>query len=163
MSACLSRSQNQFDFQYSQSRGASRTAFDLRRRQIETFEKLVRVESPQGHALRELDDTFLDCRSEGWDGYDARPVSLHAYRRANKFLAHLIARFPSPTACAAPDGSLTLEWIATADRRFMVSIDADDVIAFAGLFGSETVRGTSTFVEDIPLEVPYYLKRLFRP
>jgi hypothetical protein len=163
MSACLSEPQNQFDFQYSRSRGASDTAFDLEKSQAAAFQRIARVESAQGQALRELDDTFLDCVSEGWDGYDARSVSEHAYRRAKEFLAQMITRFPSPTASATPDGSVTLEWIASADRRFMVRFDEDDLIAFAGLFGSETVRGTSTFVGDIPLEVPHYLKRLFLP
>jgi hypothetical protein len=161
MSASLAEPQTQFDFQYSPSQGASQTAHDLAIKRVEAFEKVSLAESPQGQAIRELTDTFLDCLYEGWDGDDARPVREHTFYRAKEFLTHLSARFPSPTASAIPDGSLTLEWIASASRRFMVSIDEDDVIAFAGLFGSERVRGTSTFVGDIPLEVPYYLKRLF--
>ena len=34
-------------------------------------------------------------------------------------------------------------------RRFMVSIGEEDLVAFAGIFGSETIQGTATFIQDV--------------
>jgi hypothetical protein len=43
----------------------------------------------------------------------------------------------------------------------MVSVNGEPQLAFAGVFGSETVQGTVSFVDDFPLELFWHLKRLF--
>jgi len=114
-----------------------------------------------GKAVEELQDTFLDCRSENWDGYEAQPVRDITFIRARNLLHALLGRFPVPTASATPYGSLTLEWIYDSSRRFIVSVGPEEQIAFAGIFGSETLQGVASFVHDVPAEVTRQLGRLF--
>jgi hypothetical protein len=85
--------------------------------------------------ITELTGTFLDCRREDWDGYNALPVENDAFLRTKALLSRLMTRFPAPTASATPHGSLTLEWIVNPRRRLMVSVGSDEQIAYAGVFG----------------------------
>jgi hypothetical protein len=125
------------------------------------FEAQRSPESERSETLRELEDTFLDCRRENWDGYDALAVKNGAFIEANSFLRTALKRFPAPTASATPSGSLTLEWIVSPSRRFIVIFGGDTQIAYAGIYGSETIQGTAIFVRDLPLEVAKQLVRLF--
>lgn len=111
--------------------------------------------------MTELTDTFLDCRSEDWDGYNALAIDDDAFLRTRELLSRLIHRFPAPTASATPHGSLTLEWIVSPRRRLMISVGSDEQIAFAGVFGTETVQGVANFVRDVPQEITHQLARLY--
>lgn len=121
----------------------------------------VRSVALQRQAMEELTDRFLDSRFENWDGYGAEKVDNKAYFRARDLLARLANRFPAPTASVSPYGSLTLEWIANPKRRLILSIGADDQIAFAAVFGADTIHGVATFVQDVPHEILHQLSRLF--
>jgi hypothetical protein len=110
---------------------------------------------------RELEDSFLDGREEGWDGYEALPVSDGAFLQARAFLNCALAHFPAPTVSATPGGTLNLEWFVSPQRRFLVSIGADERMAYAGLFGSDSIHGTATFAGDVPPEIVQHLRRLF--
>jgi hypothetical protein len=111
--------------------------------------------------LAELTDAFLDCREEGWDGYGALPVEDSSYLRAQAFLSRLMLRFPAPTASATPHGSLTLEWFVNPRRRLMVSVGGDEQIAYAAIYGDQTVQGVTSFFQDIPQEISDHLSRLY--
>jgi hypothetical protein len=124
-------------------------------------ESASRAQTLHGQALGELTDTFLDCRREDWDGYNALPVEDAAFLRAKTLLSRLINRFPAPTASATPHGSLTLEWIVNPRRRLMLSVDSDEQLAYAGVFGTETVQGVANFVRDVPQEISHQLSRLY--
>ena len=119
------------------------------------------AETLHGQSTRELQDAFLDAREGNWDGYDALAVSDKAFLRAQRFLRAVLPRFPVPSSGATPSGSLSLEWFVSPKRRFLVSIGEEDQIAFAGLFGSNPIHGTTVFGDDLPPEITYYLNRLF--
>jgi hypothetical protein len=161
MTPSLTYRPNASGFDFTPSRATGTIASDLLDQLRKLIEAYQSAESLQGRAVRELQDTFLDCRCKNWDGYDALSVPDAAFLQAKEFLALAVRRFPAPTASAMPGGSLTLEWIASPSRRFMVSFSGDDQIAFAGVFGSATVQGTATFVNDVPMEISKYLVRLF--
>lgn len=149
------------NFSVHPSRATSSEADDIRIKLQRFSESLQQAESLSALPIRELGDAFLDCRRENWDGYDAQAVPDQAYLQARNLLVQVLGVFPAPTTSATPDGSLTLEWIATPSRRIMVSLDGGQRLAFAGLFGSETVQGTASIVHDFPLELFLHLKRLF--
>jgi len=146
---------------FSPSRATSDTASLLLEKIREWLQAASKTNSLHGEAITELEDAFLDCRVENWDGYGACPVEDAAFIRARALLTCLLVRFPAPTATATPRGSLTLEWIVGSKRRFIVSIDGEEQIAFAGIFGSETVQGVASYVQDVPKEVVRHLQRLF--
>jgi len=131
------------------------------RRSKKVLQSFQNAEALQAHAVRELQDAFLDSREPGWDGYGANAVPDEAFLRAKTFLDHVLKRFPSPTAAATPNGSLAFEWAPGNGRRFIVSIGEEDLLAFAGIFGSETVHGTATFVQDLPRSVGENLRRVY--
>jgi hypothetical protein len=145
----------------SPSRATSQEAIRISERLKEFSESFRQAETLHGHAIRELQDAFLDGRECNWDGYSALPVSDSAFLKASCFLDRTLNLFPPPTASATPSGSLSLEWFVSPERRLMVSIGDDELLAFAALLGSDSVHGTVSFVSDLPPEVGQHLKRLF--
>lgn len=143
------------------SPGTSPEADVVSQRLEEWVKDSERAESLYAPAIRELEDTFLDCRCHNWDGYEALPVSDKAFLRARQFLSRLMGRFPVPTTSATPGGSLAFEWFVSPKRRFLVSIDEGDRIAYAGLFQADPVHGTAEVTEDVPIEIIQNLRRLF--
>jgi hypothetical protein len=145
--------------------GPSRATSDEATRLSEALEKVSqsfqKAEALQGYAVRELQDAFLDSREPDWDGYGAHAVPDEAFLKARTFLEHILRRFPSPTAAPTPNGSLAFEWAPGNGRRFIVSIGEEDLVAFAGIFGSETIHGTATFVQDLPRSVGENLRRVY--
>lgn len=146
---------------YSPSYATSNEAQGILDRIREWLESASRARTLHGQALEELTDTFLDCRREDWDGYNALPIEDDAFLRTKALLSRLINRFPAPTASATPHGSLTLEWIVNPRRRLMISVGSDEQIAYAGVFGTETVQGVANFVRDVPQEITHQLARLY--
>lgn len=114
-----------------------------------------------GLSMEELEDSFFESRFDGWDGYGAQKVEDGAFLRAKLLLEQLIAFFPAPTASASPHGTLTLEWIHSSSRRLIVSVGPEDEIAYAAIFGAESVNGVARFVTDAPREILRQLARLF--
>jgi hypothetical protein len=123
--------------------------------------KFVIAESLHAQTYRDFCNNFLDSREEGWDGYGALPVADAAFLRSERFLKLCLERYPAPLSGTTPSGSLTFEWYVAPDRRFLVSIGADELIAYAGLFGASTVRGTEPFINDVPPAIWNHLHRLY--
>jgi len=161
MNATIAFGRPFFASDFSASPGTSSEAGSVRRHLQELHQAFVDAESLHGAATREMQDAFLDCREENWDGYDASPVSDTTFLRAREFLSQILPRFPAPTASAAPGGSLVFEWFVSPRRRFLASIGEDERVAFAGVFGSDPIHGTTTFNRDIPPEIIQHLVRLF--
>jgi hypothetical protein len=149
------------DSGYASSNAAGVEADALESNLAAVEKKFADAESLYAQVHREFCNNFLDSRVEDWDGYGALPVTDAAFLRSREFLKKCLGRYPAPTSGATPRGSLTFEWLVGRDRRFMVSIGADDLIAYAGLFGSSTVRGTEPFVSDVPPTIWAHLGRLY--
>ena len=120
-----------------------------------------RAETLRARSYSELDDTFLECREKDWDGYGGFPVEPSAYYRARCLMASLLDKFPAPAVGGSPHGSITLEWMTGQRRRVMVSIGEEERIAFAAVFGEETLQGVSSFIRDVPREITALLARLY--
>lgn len=160
MTATLTYRPNSSLFVSSPSAGTSSDATGVVQRIRELLESLACARSLQGEVFQELIDTFLDCRNDDWDGYEAKGIPDKSYTQAVCFLKKIIHIFPAPVISASPRGALTFEWIVSDQRRFIVSLNGGEQIAFAGIFGSETVQGVGTFVSDIPAEITNQLARL---
>lgn len=132
--------------------------------EIERIKDAVTLaESIHGPAIREFNNTFVECGFENWDGYGAMPLRAEIRPRAQSFFKKCLEYFPAPFCGATPSGMLMLEWVLAQDRRFMVTISEKDKISYAGLFGEgETVKGTQSYIQDIPGEISRNLNRLYR-
>jgi hypothetical protein len=69
----------------------------------------------------ELASVADECSAPNWDGYQAKPVSKDAFRRAYFFVEALPLDTPIPSVGAEPDGHLTLEWYRAPRRVLSVS------------------------------------------
>lgn len=108
-----------------------------------------------------LQESFASFQNEDWDGYGALPVSQEACSRAEAMMSALMDKFPAPAVGGSPHGSITLEWMTGQRRRVMVSIGEEERIAFAAVFGEETVQGVASFIRDVPREITALLSRLY--
>jgi hypothetical protein len=100
--------------------------------------------------LEELAEVWEECRTPGWDGYNAVAVDQDTLRAAYTLVDSLPFRFPRPSIGADPDGQLTLEWRKSPTRVLSVSVDPDGLLHFAGLFGADKQYGTVAFYSSVP-------------
>ena len=143
--------------------GASDSANFVARLAQESREHIQRAETfgKQSQALhRELCTVAEECALSNWDGYDAMPVEIEAYRNAYRFIEALPPTIPSPTIGSEPDGHVTFEWYSSPTRTVSVSIDADALLHYAALFGISSAFGTEPFLGEFPFQISGLITRL---
>jgi len=118
---------------------------------------------PREVILKELKDTFDECSSENWDGYNAKPLSVEAYNEAKQILESLlITSMPLPEIVPEPSGSIGLEWYRDKKHIFIISLAGNKTITYAGIFGEgDRDRGTESFAKDLPSKTRWFLRRLY--
>lgn len=129
---------------------------------IQDFKESETIGRPQKNALTSLEEIIVECSAEGWDGYDAAPVSDDAYDEAKRLLESLpLATFPMPEIVPEPDGGIGLEWYKGKRQVFVVSLRRMNEIVYAGLYGLSRTYGTEYFGTSLPRVIIDNLKRLF--
>jgi hypothetical protein len=111
-------------------------------------------------ALDELITVWRACKAANWDGYDAFPVREQTFWQAWRFIQALPLGCPLPSVGAEPDGQLTLEWYRHSRWTLSVSVSPDGTLYYAALFGSNDVRGSEFFIEEIPATLLNLIKRV---
>ncbi len=101
-------------------------------------------------ALRDLFNTYLECRTPDWDGHGALPVSLETLEMTLRVLEVLPPGLPRPTFGAEPDGELTMEWYRSPRRLLSLSIGNAGDLNYAALLGAERIFGRILFCGAIP-------------
>jgi hypothetical protein len=144
------------------SDGVSPEAGSIRRLFDQTRESLWR--SVSFGAVREecrnrLFDMWAEAGSPGWDGYDAQPVQAAALSKALSFIDALPSDIPAPEISADPDGEVSFDWCGDRKRHFSISIGENNVMSYAGLFGSDRAKGSERFDGSIPRVLISYAKR----
>src|SRR5438552_1162348 len=117
---------------------------------------------PTRKSMVSLVDTLLDCLHPDWDGYSALPVRPETYQNARRFLECLGGVSPQPSISPEPDGEISFEWYRAPRLRFSVSIGPDATLSYAGMFGTSSVHGTETFLDEVPVGILNQLDRLYR-
>lgn len=108
-----------------------------------------------------LDEVFVECLEEGWDGYDARPVSIGAYTDIKSFLQLLPPQYSNPDIVPEPDGGMGLEWANNDTGRFVVSFDGSGTFAYAGIFtDSSTTHGIEVIKDSLPRVIQDFINRI---
>jgi hypothetical protein len=80
---------------------------------------------------------------------------------AIRFIENLPLGFPQPDVAREPDGHLNLEWYRSPRRVFSVSIGPNNRLHWAALIGTESPRGTSWFLNRIPISILDLIARVF--
>lgn len=104
----------------------------------------------QKESLIELNRVYDSCRTSGWDGYGALPVSIYAFESAARLLLALPLGTPAPSIGAEPDGHITLEWYKSPRRTLSVSVSPEGLLHFAALIGPSKQYGTEPFYGNMP-------------
>jgi hypothetical protein len=102
-------------------------------------------------ALSQLATLANECAADNWDGAGASAVSPSALSKAGAFVRALPDGIPLPEFAAEPDGSVSLDWIDSRNRLFMLSIGISDRLAYAWVHGSDKGHAVARFDgENIP-------------
>jgi hypothetical protein len=117
----------------------------------------------QDDALQTLDEIFVECSQDGWDGYDAVPITEEAYLEGKRFLLSLpVTSFiPMPEVIPQPNGEIAFEWAKGNRQIFIASVSGQHEITFAGLFGVNRIHGTEYFADSLPQVILENLRRLY--
>lgn len=119
---------------------------------------------PREEALQSLNEVFEECSEEGWDGYDALPITEDAYIEAIRFIESLplTSFIPMPEIVPEPSGEIGLEWYRGKRQVFVASVRGRNEIVYAGLFGVNKPHGTEYFGDTLPSVILENLKRLYK-
>ena len=113
--------------------------------------------------LSDLEEVFIECLNVGWDGYDARPLSIAAFTDARNFIRLLPTNISAPEIVPEPAGGIGLEWISPNSGRFIISFDGSGTYAYAGIYNSGArVRGIELMSDSFPKELNNFIARLFK-
>lgn len=125
-------------------------------RKAETLGRLDEV-------FQSLDEVFEECTEEGWDGYDARPITEETYFEARRLIESLplTSSIPMPEIIPEPSGEIGMEWSKGNRLVFVASVSGKNEIVYAGLFGTNKTHGTEYFGESLPSPIIENLKRLY--
>lgn len=114
--------------------------------------------------INELDKIFNSCSKDNWDGYGANAISVNTYLEARNIINMLNATFlnlPMPEITPEPDGDIAFEWSHDYGRTFVFSIDDNQTLTYAGIFGASNTHGIELLGDFIPAPIIYYIKRLY--
>ena len=118
---------------------------------------------PITETLQSFNEVSEECSEEGWDGYDALPITEEAYFATIKLIKSLhVTVFPMPEVVPESNGEIGLEWYRRKRLVFTVSVSGNNEIVYAGLFGTNSVHGTGYFGDLLPSVILENLKRLYK-
>ena len=112
-------------------------------------------------ALIELEKAYSDCSSQNWDGYGAEPIGEVTYQNAKYFLELFPDDIPTPDICPEPSGDIGFEWRKRKGRTFIVGVDKEKTLSYAGLYDGEEVTGTESLGDNIPDKIIDLIKRVY--
>ena len=112
--------------------------------------------------LDQLDEVADECGSPNWDGYQAAPVTLDAFKQTYLFLEALPSGMSLPTVGAEPDGHVTLEWYHSPQRTLSVSVSPEGELHYAALIGPNKAYGTEVFFGEVPQSILQLIGRVTR-
>lgn len=99
--------------------------------------------------LPALENIWDECSVQGWNGYNAAPVTVAAMQDAFSYCEQLSTR-RIPDVYADPRGGIIFEWRNDPDSFFLLNFSGNGAIAYASVFGNEEIHGSSKAVRIIP-------------
>ncbi|VAX32778.1 hypothetical protein MNBD_NITROSPIRAE01-1569 [hydrothermal vent metagenome] len=117
----------------------------------------------QDEILQSIDEVFKECSYEGWDGYDASPITRASYVETIKFIKSLplAPLIQTPEITPEPSGEIALEWARGSRQIFVASFTGKNEIIYAGLFGTNKIHGTEYFGDFLPSAIIENIERIY--
>ena len=111
--------------------------------------------------LGEIVEIVQSCSTEGWDGYDAAPVSPESGGRAEQLIGLLPEGIQAPNVVPEPTGDIGFEWFRGNGKHFTLGITGPAIV-YAGIFGGSCKKyGEEHFIGELPEEVLAILTSYF--
>lgn len=82
----------------------------------------------------EIMEVIVENCKPGWDGHDAKALSVSLLPKALKLSKKLDQFNTLPEITPEPDGEIALEWFGNDGSTFSISIGKDNKLRYAGLF-----------------------------
>lgn len=95
--------------------------------------------------ISNLKGMAADCAVPDWDGNGAYALDDAAIQNAEAFVRALPEDMPMPELAPEPDGSISLDWIASRHRVFSVSVGPNNRLAYAWLDGADKGHAVAVF------------------
>jgi hypothetical protein len=92
-------------------------------------------------AFPQLLEVFEECSSEGWDGEQAKAISVEVLQCTIRFLNSFPSDIEIPEVGVEPDGAITLEWYRSSNKVISISINPDGWAYWAALIGTSKRHG----------------------
>ncbi|MGA2984330.1 MAG: hypothetical protein ABSG32_10960 [Terriglobia bacterium] len=111
--------------------------------------------------IEEISQVSQTCNEQGWDGYNAEPLSSLSAIRATELLELLPNDIQIPNVVPDPGGDISFEWHAGSQNDFTLGVTGQSLV-YAGIFGgSSETYGEERFSRVLPLAVLGILRRYF--
>lgn len=126
------------------SRAASKEAQIVREsayRINKSWESSISLYGAKSEAKSQIWQIANECNQTDWDGYGAIPISISAACLAEDFIRDLPDVLVLPEFAPDPDGSISLDWMASKHRFLSLSAGDRGVFAYAWINGSNRGRG----------------------
>jgi hypothetical protein len=114
-------------------------------RVAESAERSIALFGAKSFALSQLAALAAECGQPGWDGQDASAVDPAAVGLAQRFVRILPEGIPPPEFATEPDGSVSMDWIASPHRVLSLSAGRSNRLAYAWLDGAERGHAVAAF------------------
>lgn len=101
------------------------------------------------------------CSSEGWDGENALPVSIHAIETAIHFIDLLPEGVKEPFITAENTGDIAFDWDLGEDMTFAVIASSGHAF-YAGIFGDTNPHSTVRIHRKLPDPIKNILLTYFK-
>lgn len=139
----------------------SKSLMENLKNQIRQLCEPMTIGSSLEYTVLSLIEVYKECSVANWDGYGANPLSKDSIFEAYKFIDLIPSSFPMPQVVAEPSGEIGLEWHKDKGLIFAISFSGNNMISYAGIFGSNKTHGTEYFGDTIPTIIIENLKRLY--
>jgi len=114
---------------------------EKQRRIYDYLEKSNGLFEGRSSALERLERIKEDCSVSGWDGEDAKEVSLLSYNNARHWLQKAPAGIGAPDPGVNVRGQMTLEWRQRDGRLLSLTFDDQGYLHYIVFSGFEKIYG----------------------
>lgn len=109
----------------------------------------------------EVDRLALECRLDGWNGYDAEAVIDGTIKEAYQLIESFPDDLPSPEISAEPTGEICFEWYRDKWNLITLSVGGTEVIIYSAMFGiDDRSYGRKPLTHSLQVELIQLISRL---
>ncbi|MBI3372582.1 MAG: hypothetical protein HY017_12630 [Betaproteobacteria bacterium] len=118
-------------------------------RVMDSVERSRALFGDKANAISQLCSLANECGAPDWDRNGALPLEHLAVFKAVAFVRVLPKEVPLPEFAPDPDGSISLDWIASRNRHFSLSVGTSDRLPYAWLDGTDKGHAVARFDGEI--------------